>query len=220
MSAHLVAPTIQDNSTAWRPAEGLSEAVRPLLARLCGADDNDPPLRAIGLLGCAGQEGVSTVAGALAAEAAATLRAPVLLVDGHFARPATQFELGLAEALRDGTPLAELIRPTSVPGLSLLAAGTADDLSAAGSAGWAGLVEALKDEFALVVWDLPPADAAGPAADVAARLDGLVLVVEAERTPLETVRRAAVALQSRGHLLGVVLNKRPTHTPDWLNRFL
>jgi Mrp family chromosome partitioning ATPase len=196
-----------------------------LLACLCATDDTQPPLRTVGLLGCAGGEGVSTVAAALAAEAAATLQGPVLLVDGHFARPAAHRllgarpDLGLVDALRDGTPLADLIRPTSVPRLSILASGQADELAADEPLGWSGLVETLKEEFELVIWDLPPADTQGPGAGIAGRLDGLILIVEAERTPRDAIQRVAAGLQARDRLLGVLLNKRPTHLPEWLKRF-
>jgi Mrp family chromosome partitioning ATPase len=187
--------------------------------------DQCPPLRALGIIGCAGGEGVSTLAAALAAEAAATLREPVLLADAHFDRPAAHRLLGvrpgpgLADALRDGLRLTDLVQRTAVPFLSVLAAG-ADPVSADDAPGPAGLVETLRDEFALVVWDLPPVAARPLSAEFAPHLDGLVLVVEAEHTSVETVRRASDRLTGRARLLGVVLNKRPTHVPDWLSQFL
>jgi Mrp family chromosome partitioning ATPase len=209
-----------------RPADDLTEAVRGLMARLpWDGDEKCPPLRALGLVGCAGGEGVTTLAATLAVEAAATLHEPVLLADAHFARPACHRLFGvrpgpgLADALRDGVRLTAVVQPTAVPFLSVLAAG-ADPVVTDEPPGPAGLVESLREEFALVVWDLPPAAGRIPAAEFASHLDGLVLVVEAEHTPEDVVRKAADRLARNTRLLGIVLNKRPAHVPDWLGRFL
>ncbi len=253
------------------PGAGPDESFRTLLGRLpWPGGAGQAPLRALGVTGCAGGEGVSTVAVRLAAEAALTGREPVLLVDAHLAKPAVHRLLGvkpgpgLAEALREGAPLAEIVQPTRVARLSVLAAGgdrpagarpqsngsaavsaascgrdarapangravaslrdfakvTADSGPLTREPGIAGLLEALKDEFALIVFDLPPADRDHPLADLTTRLDGLVLVVEAERTPRDAVRRAKERLDGRTRLLGAVFNKQPRHTPAWLDRFL
>jgi Mrp family chromosome partitioning ATPase len=70
-----------------------------------------------------------------------------------------------------------------------------------------------KEHFRLVVMDLPPPTEAGLALSLAAALDGVVLVVEADRTPWDAARRAkAVLVQSRANVLGVVLNKQPRRT--------
>ena len=211
----------------WEPAAELTAAVRGLMAQVAwDGTDSEPAVRSIGLLGCTGGEGVSTVAAALAVELAAARRGPVLLVDAHFARPAAHRLLGvrpgpgLAEALQDGVRLADLVQPTAIPHLSVLAAGQWLDDPAGDSPGPAGLVETVNEQFGLVVWDLPPAAGTNPPADVTPYLDGLVLVIEAERTPLEVAHRAAASLQDCGYLLGAVLNKRPTHTPNWLTRLL
>src|SRR5204862_4579952 len=131
----------------------------------------------------------------LAVEAVLARPEPVLLVDAHFARPAAHKLLGvkagpgLAEALREGTPLQQVVQASPLPRLSVLAAGRGDDPAAVcEEPGLAGLLETLKDEFALIVCDLPPAAGRSPTAAIAAHLDGLVLVLEAERTPLEAAR--------------------------------
>ncbi len=227
MTAPATAPIARASAAAWRPADELADAVRGLIARVpWDGADTEPAVRTIGLLGCFGGEGVTTVAAALAVELAATGRGRVLLVDAHFARPAAHrvFGLrpgpGLAEALQDGVRLPDLVQSTATPHLWVLAAGEWSDQQADDGPGPAGLVEALEEEFAVVVWDLPPAFAPAAAVDFAAYPDGLVLVVEAERTPLEAADRAAVGLSARGRPLGAVLNKRPTHTPDWITRLL
>jgi len=206
-------------------ADGLEEPVRAVLRRLPGRGaDPAPPLRTLGVIGCPAGAGASTVAARLAAEAALTGREPVLLVDAHPARPAAHRLLevraapGLAEVLRDGTPLAEVLQPCRVPRLYVLAAGRAGaDPAAATDSPWLpDLLRMVREEFALAVFDLPPGDPAG----LAGLLDGLVLVAEAERTPLEAARRETERLAGQTRLLGVVLNKRRQYTPQWLDRFL
>jgi Mrp family chromosome partitioning ATPase len=186
-------------------------------------------VRTLGLTSCSSGEGVSTVAASLAAEAAGIGREPVLLVDANVARPAAHKLLGvkaapgLAEALRKGQSLPDFLQRCPVPGLSVLAAGQgdADPASVYRAPGLADLVDWLKKEFALVVFDLPAAAPPNPAADrVAGFLDGVVLVVEAERTLVETVRQAKERLEGQTRLLGVVLNKRRQYIPEWLGRFL
>ena len=52
---------------------------------------------------------------------------------------------------------------------------------------------------------------------MAGLLAGVVLVIEAEQTRFESAQRATRSLQqAQANLLGVILNKRPQHIPEWL----
>jgi Mrp family chromosome partitioning ATPase len=56
---------------------------------------------------------------------------------------------------------------------------------------------------------------------LAEKMDGVILVVEAERTKAEVVRKIRKDLESTGvNILGVVLNKKKNYIPDYLERFL
>ncbi|MFZ0944113.1 MAG: hypothetical protein WB930_11840 [Syntrophobacteraceae bacterium] len=60
-----------------------------------------------------------------------------------------------------------------------------------------------------------------PAMQIAGLMDGVVLVVEAESTRWEVAGRAKEdLLQADSKLLGVILNRRKMHIPDWLYRTL
>ena len=195
---------------------------RALLQRLDlpGGDATGRP-RTLGIAGCTGGEGVSTVAAQLAAAAAADDH-QVLLVDANLASPSLQktftvdLEPGLAESLFDGRRLAEAVQPTPVANLSVLAAGNPGhnptpsfQLTRA-----AELVAQLPRHFDLTVFDLPPVQSSS-AIRTAAQLDGVLLVLEAGRTDWETARRTAELLTRAGtHVLGVVLNKRSEHGLD------
>ncbi len=79
----------------------------------------------------------------------------------------------------------------------------------------------LDSRFRFVLIDLPPIIDYPDAAVMARGLDGVVLVVEAERTRWQVAREAKARLESAGlRLLGVVLNKRPRYIPEWLYRLL
>jgi Mrp family chromosome partitioning ATPase len=61
---------------------------------------------------------------------------------------------------------------------------------------------------------------AGPA-PVSVSLDGVLLVVAAERVRWPVARRFVTSLQrAGGKPLGVVMNKQRRHIPDWLYRTL
>jgi capsular exopolysaccharide synthesis family protein len=182
------------------------------------------PIQTLGLTSCTRGEGVSTVAAQLAAAAASILGAPVVLVDGNLDAPSVHrlFDVplvrGLREALSDPEPVCEFLKSSEVPNLSLLTAGQQGP-----NASWAlnsrqlgQTLDELKQEFRLVIVDLPPLGNRFPAT-IEGQLDGLLLVVESEKVRWEVAQSMSGALADMGaNLLGVVMNKRPDHVPRWL----
>lgn len=81
--------------------------------------------------------------------------------------------------------------------------------------------EALRQRYELVVVDSPPAAASGDGLAMCGKVDGVVLVVEAEGTrwPVAQSVKNAI-LRSGGKVLGVVLNKRRHYIPSWAYRRL
>jgi len=79
----------------------------------------------------------------------------------------------------------------------------------------------LLEGAALVVLDTPPVLESPLALALAPTVDGVVLVVEAERTRVAVARAARDALVAGGaNLLGVVLNRRRFHVPAGLYKRL
>jgi Mrp family chromosome partitioning ATPase len=79
----------------------------------------------------------------------------------------------------------------------------------------------LKQRFDLILIDSPPATASTDGLAMSSKVDGIVLVVEAEKTrwPVaETVRDRIK--RSGGNILGIVLNKRRYYIPGWIYRRL
>jgi len=56
---------------------------------------------------------------------------------------------------------------------------------------------------------------------IADLMDGVILVVEAEKTRWEVASRAKEdLLQANSKILGVILNRRQFHIPEWLYKTL
>jgi Mrp family chromosome partitioning ATPase len=72
----------------------------------------------------------------------------------------------------------------------------------------------LRSNFTLVIVDCPPALESGEAATIASLADGIILVVEAQKSTITAVERARdLLLQAGGTIFGVILNKRPLLPP-------
>lgn len=186
------------------------------------------PVATLGITSCYSGEGVTTVAVQLALVAASTgLR--VLLVDLNWKQPALHKTFGapaspgVSEVLTQGTPAEIPVQASSFPNLSLLTAGSvAPRLPLLISLEkMQGLIHSLQADFDLIIFDLPASAKAGADVQVARLLDGVVLVVEAERVRWEVATRVQELLvRSGAKVLGAVLNKRRQRIPKWLYRTL
>ena len=137
----------------------------------------------------------------------------VILVDCDLRRPAlhTLFgvtnEAGLTTLLVDKAPKITL-QPTGVDGLRLLTAGptTLRPSDVLGSRRMDALIERLKSEADIVLFDAPPITAATDALVLATKLDGVLLVAQSGKTRRDRARNAVQSLQKvHVHVVGVVL---------------
>ncbi len=192
------------------------------------ADRDDHPPRMVGVVGCqAGRYG-SEVAANLAIHAANAGTENVLLIDANarHRRVARRFHLngspGLQELLCGATDVASCIHRPGVENLAVMTAGARHGgPSVANHAHGASQLRGLREQYGLIVVDLPPVrdpDAASPSAPW---VDEVILVVEAEHTRIQAARRAKSQLERAGvHVLGVVLENRRQYIPQWLYRRL
>ena len=82
-------------------------------------------------------------------------------------------------------------------------------------------IELLRSEFAHTIIDCPALEEAGDLLSVAPFVDGVIVVVEANRTRREQPHQAEQAVTAAGgKLLGYILNKRTYEVPQWLYRRL
>jgi capsular exopolysaccharide synthesis family protein len=145
----------------------------------------------------------------------------VLLVDADLRRPRLHqlFGLpdceGLGELLCADSPidrdtsLARSVQATPIPGVSILPAGS-NSLRGARllhSARMAVLLERLRGEFDMVVVDTPPVIAVPDARALGRLADGVILVIRAGHTTLESAMAARERFADDGtRVLGTVLN--------------
>jgi non-specific protein-tyrosine kinase len=170
--------------------------------------------RLLGITSTVADEGKTTVAVNLAAVTAmagtrcilvnADLRRPVMAhVFGRSGR------VGLTHVLAGSAQLDEVLLETGVTGLRLLPAGQTPPNPAEllGSAAMVRVLGELKERAEVVIVDTPPLLPLSDALVVAPRVDGMILVVRAGRTPRQAVLASKQRLETVGsRILGVVLN--------------
>lgn len=83
------------------------------------------------------------------------------------------------------------------------------------------LVTRLRSQFDFIVLDGPPVNRYADASVLATKVDGVILVVEADSTPVVEAEAAKRQLDKVGaRILGVVLNRRRSYIPAFLESIL
>jgi capsular exopolysaccharide synthesis family protein len=174
-------------------------------------------------------EGVSTVTLGLAATMADVARQGVLVIDLNSANPVLANRLGLSpdvglgELLAKDATRADAVVESQIPRLFLLGRGRANaDLSLPSSLSlFEELIKGMRSDFDHLIIDGGALADASDALLAASKVDGVILVVQSERTGSDTVREASNQLRTAGaNLLGVVLNRRREYLPRFLARKL
>jgi capsular exopolysaccharide synthesis family protein len=171
-------------------------------------------------------EGTTTVALGLAMALAKERDARVLLVEGNFRSPSFSSVLPLTSevgaldfAAGRATPEALATRLEQL-NLSVIAAGAALRPDANVEV-IEVLVGRLQSQFDFIVIDAPPVNSYADASVLATKIDGVILVVEADRTPVAEAEAAKRQLDRVGaRILGVVLNRRRSYIPAFLESVL
>jgi capsular exopolysaccharide synthesis family protein len=218
-----------DNSTALAPhdssqAMGFStfqEAIRTLRNSIL-LTDFDRRIRTLMITSSAPAEGKSTTATYLAAAHAQQGRR-TLLIDGDLRRPSIhrRFDLqsapGLSNYLTSGTPWRTVLQKRDgLPTLDILLAGPPSRRAAdlVGS-GLDTLLEEAAAEYDLVVLDSPPLLGFPEPLQMAAAVDGVLVVALAGRTNRKALGSAVNTLKRlRANIVGVVLNEVRADSSD------
>ena len=171
-------------------------------------------------------EGTSTVVRAYGRALAETIGRSVLIVDANETHPDQHLHLGVAggSVPDGGTPGAmELaIFPTAHPNLSVspLSPRAPWLPSVFDPGAVAEAFSRLRNQFDTVLVDSSPVLRPGTMA-LSNQADGVVLVIEAEKTRWPVAMQAKQRIEaSGGTVLGVVLNKRRYHIPKTVYRWL
>lgn len=179
-------------------------------------------LRTLALVSANEGEGTSTCVANLAKHLADQVRARVLMIDCNLYHPmlhelaGADNDEGLTDVISGAIELPSAIKQTRVPTLSLVSSGKAVVYPSLVLEP-ALLRERLMDRIAgfdFVLLDCPPVNSHFESARLAALCDGVILVVEGEKTRRQAAQNAKAQLnQARCKLLGVFMNKRKMYIP-------
>lgn len=180
--------------------------------------------RTVGVIGCETAKVRSHIAANLAIQAAAFGVEPVLLIDAdpYKRRVTKRFHIngspGWREVISGAIDAASCVHKQDGENLSVMSPGIPDgyERMMPATSGYANQLDEIKSEYGLVVVDLP-ADQHLEGAPAAKWIDETVLVVEAERTRIQSAQRTKEQLERAGvRVTGVVLANRRDHIPGWL----
>jgi capsular exopolysaccharide synthesis family protein len=170
-------------------------------------------------------EGASTVARALAGLLSRDEPGCTVLVDANLRTPSqhrafgVERGMGLTEIVAHGMPVEQAIRNGTSVTFPLVTAGrpAGNPAGILGAPLFRSALDTLKSRFSWVVVDGPPVTVYSDASALAPLVNGVVLVLQAERTRWEVADQARRQLQESGApLLGGVLTRRRYHIPSAL----
>ncbi len=201
--------------TSHEPRHPITEAYRSLRTNL-QFSSVDETLRSLLVTSATPGEGKTTTAANLAVVFAQAGHS-VILVDADIRKPQQHkiFDLpkspGLTEVMvSNNTPLGFFLRETPVQNLRILTSGkdAPNPAELLGSNRMKQLLQELQQEADFLVVDAPPLLAVTDAQVLSNNVDGVLLVVNTEKTPRTIIARGAEAiLRANGRILGVVLNR-------------
>jgi capsular exopolysaccharide synthesis family protein len=197
------------------------EAIRTLRNSIL-LTDFDRRIRSIMITSSAPSEGKSTTAAHLAMAHAQQGRR-TLLIDGDLRRPSIhrRFDLpsviGLSNVLTSGVPWRSvLLKKEDFPTLDILPVGPSSRRAADLIGGQlTGLLEEACAEYDLVILDSPPLLGFSEPLQMAATVDGVLMVAVAGRTNRKALGSAINTLKRlRANIIGVVLNEVQADSSD------
>ncbi|MGB7630736.1 MAG: CpsD/CapB family tyrosine-protein kinase [Candidatus Deferrimicrobium sp.] len=219
-------------SPGERPSTGFEVAAENEMVALSRNIDALPetsPKKVIQFLGSQGGEGTSTVIRDFAMVSAARLGKSVLLLDADPRSPSQhlffdlQPKFGWEEILRNKRTFRKAICRIGKTSLYVFPTlpGSASLPEALFSPGIKEFWEAAKEKFDLVLIDSAPASASPDGISLSRYVDGVVLVLSAEKTrkPVAENLKNRI-LQNGGNLLGMVFNNRRYHIPEFVYKRL
>ena len=175
----------------------------------------------VGVAGFSETAGASSLAAGLAASLSETNDGKVLLVDANLGpEDVHPFFKG-----KPAYPLNAAVKPqekitSAADNLYLATVGRSNPGAAAqiGLKKFFELMPNLKtSDFDYIIFDLPPLDQTSPTWGMAAFMDKLLLVVEAEKNNREFINRSYRNLVAARDNVAVVVNKTRSYVPKWLD---
>jgi len=119
--------------------------------------------------------------------------------------------------------LEEVVKETPISNLSVITGGIphTSPSSIFESSLLDSLIEQMETRADWVLFDSPPINAYNDSRTLATKMDGVVMVVQAEKTRWEVAQSARQRMEHDNvNILGVVLNKKKMHIPEWAYKML
>ncbi len=182
----------------------------------------------IQFLGLQGGEGTSTIVREFAKIGVGKNNNSALIVDAYRTQPQlNHFKINplpsLEQSVQNDWDLNEAMHPIGTTQLFLsslyppMSSGT--DVSSLATQ--EHVFEQLRSRFDTVLLDTPPINTSVDGLSLCKQMDGVVLVVEAERTKSVIIQQAKDRIiQGGGRLIGIVFNKQQHYIPNWVYRWL
>jgi capsular exopolysaccharide synthesis family protein len=195
------------------------------------AINSKQPLKVLTITSAIHGEGKTITAINLAISMAHDLsKKKILLVDADMRRAriskylGIKAELGLADILGNEAKAEEaLLSLGSIENLTILPAGKAPKNPAEllGYAKMKILISSLKEKYDYVIFDTPPVIPVTDAGVIGAQTDGVIMVIQANRTQKGVVSHGESQLkQAHAKLLGYILTNIQYHIPAYIYRYL
>jgi capsular exopolysaccharide synthesis family protein len=182
-------------------------------------------IKKIFITSCFTSEGKTVSAISMAYALSTSANAKVLLVDGnlHFPKIHELFNVkaipGLSDLLIANADYSSVVRETEYQSLNIMPHGTgiSDTLGVFRSKIFKDKLDFLSQSFDYIIFDGSSILSSSEAALTAKHFDGIILVIECEKTKWEVVQLAIEKIRNVGGIiLGVVLNKRKFYIPKIL----
>lgn len=228
-SLALIAPGIPNNHVSTKdlslspyPFAVILEAYRTVRTSLLLSRANTPPKTLLFASGTPGEGKTVTVLNT--AIVLAQMGARVLVIDADLRNAnchkllGTRNRLGLTEILTGQRNLHELIQPTLTQHLFFLSSGSIppDPAELLGSRKMQEILTALQEQYDYILIDSPPVMPVSDAVLLATMMDGVILVINSQKTPRYIVKETRARLDyARAKILGVVLNKVHMQTSSY-----
>lgn len=174
-------------------------------------------------------DGSSTTAINFASTLAENCRMKVLLMDANLRTPSLHdaFHLekdhGLSDLLEKGRGPEALLKKVDRRNLFVVTCGSRDTgpVSLFESTPFCEFLKIMRKKFDYVILDGPPAPSFAETRVLCSRVDGVIMVLAAGRTREQVAKRAKQEIEEAGgKILGLVLNRRRFHIPEWIYRRL
>lgn len=185
--------------------------------------------KVIQFIGSLEGEGTSTIAREFARVSATTFNDRVLLLDGNRNKPSLHLvfnlrpKYGWEDVLGDGEAIDKAVYQIGDSSLFVCPVSPHSPMStqSVDTPKLKDLLEGLRQRFDLVLIDSSPANTSPDGIAFCPRVDGVVLILGAEKTRWQVIERVKEQItKNGGNVLGMVFNKRRYYIPDFIYRRL